>query len=187
MDESIAKLLNAHLFSPTDLRLRKFEQVPKLNGIYAWWFDPIIPMVPIDDCEQRDGKSLLYVGIAPMDGTKPFGPVQRTLHGRIRTHMTNNAFGSTLRLSLGVLLGCRLRQVSATRLTFDDHETTLSTWLDQHAAVCWLEEDEPWTLEEKLIDTLSLPLNLRGNEKHPFYEHLTKRRDDARRLARGVI
>lgn len=38
--------------------------------------------------------------------------------------------------------------------------------------VCWLPTSEPWTVEANLVATLSLPLNLRGNERHPFYAML---------------
>ncbi|MFJ8030526.1 GIY-YIG nuclease family protein [Streptomyces sp. NPDC096032] len=60
-----------------------------------------------------------------------------------------NAEGSTLRLSLGCLLDLELRRVgSGKRLTFGQAgEAKLSQWMADNARVCWVEHDEPWTLE----------------------------------------
>jgi hypothetical protein len=41
-----------------------------------------------------------------------------------------------------------------------------------NAFVTWTVHPEPWHLEDELIQALSLPLNLRGNESHPFYPQL---------------
>ena len=45
--------------------------------------------------------------------------------------------------------------------------------MGENAFVTWLVHDEPWILEDELIKTVNLPLNLRGNESHPFYSVLS--------------
>jgi hypothetical protein len=36
--------------------------------------------------------------------------------------------------------------------------------LEENALVCWVEHPQPWDLEEQLLKTLSLPLNIDGND-----------------------
>jgi hypothetical protein len=99
---------------------------------------------------------------------------QTSFAGRVRYHFAGNAEGSTLRLTLGCLfgdqLGIRLTRVgSGSRYTFTNPgEIRLDTWLEQNAAVCWVEHPQPWELEEQLLKTVSLPLNIDGNDLHPF-------------------
>src|SRR5581483_9469015 len=110
--------------------------------------------------------TLLYIGISPKkppQNGKP--PSSHTIYNRLRYHLKGNAKGSTLRLTLGCLLseelGIELRRVgSGLRMTFAQGEHTLDTWLDQNAFVTWLHNPQPWLLEEELIHTLSLPLNI---------------------------
>jgi len=91
-----------------------------------------------------------------------------------------NTGGSTLRLSLGCLLSetlnIQLRRVaSGNRRTFlMDGERRLSDWMGENAYVVWTTEDEPWRLETLFIDQISLPLNLAGNDRHPFQPILAR-------------
>ncbi|MFM8981280.1 MAG: GIY-YIG nuclease family protein, partial [Planctomycetia bacterium] len=102
------------------------------------------------------------------------------------------AEGSTLRLTLGCLLaaqlGLELAAVgSSGRLTFGEAgERRLTGWLAAHARVSWIEDAEPWRLEERLLATLSLPLNLDGNAHHAFHGPLTRLRAGARERARAA-
>ena len=34
--------------------------------------------------------------------------------------------------------------------------------------VTWIENEEPWDLENKLLNSLSIPLNIQGNKHHPY-------------------
>ena len=150
--------------------------IPKKPGIYAWHFLEVPPNVPIGDCHRLNEFTLLYVGIAPR---KTNQPTKQNLAKRIRYHLSGNAYGSTLRLSLGCLLSQRLniklhKTGSSNRLTFGKGENALSDWMAENAFVIWLVRDEPWTVEEQLIKMLNLPLNLRGNEGHPFHPILTE-------------
>jgi hypothetical protein len=100
-------------------------------------------------------------------------PSKQSLQHRIRYHFAGNSEGSTLRLSLGCLLagqlGIELRRVgSGKRYTFSTGEAKLSEWMEGHARVVWHVCDEPWKLEEELISSLDLPLNLDQNRRHGF-------------------
>jgi hypothetical protein len=80
-----------------------------------------------------------------------------------------------------------LRRVgSGTRLTFADGEARLSQWMAENAFVCWVAHQRPWELEDALLKTLDLPLNLQGNDQHPFRHHLRSIRAAARDRARAL-
>lgn len=105
--------------------------------------------------------------------------------------MRGNAYGSTLRLSVGCLvgasLGFRLRRVgSGTRMTFSDGELVLSGWLEKNVSVTWVPHAEPWVVESEAISSLYLPLNLDQNSGHPFHPKLSAARKAARELAKGL-
>jgi hypothetical protein len=133
---------------------------------------------------------LLYIGISPRRPTADGRASKQTLRSRLRGHLAGNASGSTLRLSLGCLLssalGLELRPTAGGRLTFGDGEAVLSDWMAEHARVCWLTDPTPWAVEDTLIARLDLPLNLRGNETHPFHTALSAARLTARSAARAA-
>ncbi|MFE7860028.1 GIY-YIG nuclease family protein [Streptomyces sp. NPDC057403] len=112
----------------------------------------------------------------------------QNLRKRVRYHYRGNAAGSTLRLTLGCLLGLELRRVgSGKRMTFGKAgEVTLSQWMADNARVCWIERSEPWDLESQLIQQLDLPLNLDQNRHNAFHGRLKELRAQARRLAREL-
>ena len=72
---------------------------PTAPGILCLVLSQGPPGVPITGCLQREGRTLLYIGIAPRSKGGP-----ATLRDRIRYHFQGNAYGSTLRLTLGCLL-----------------------------------------------------------------------------------
>ena len=165
--------------------------VPRVPGVYAWFFKQVPPGVPTDGCIRQRGLWLLYVGISPTAPPKNGRqPSRQTLRSRLRYHFRGNAEGSTLRLTLGCLLqeilGIQLRRVgSGKRMTFTAlGENNLSTWMSENAYVNWVVFDEPWKLEERLIRSLSLPLNLRDNGTHPFHPVLSEIRRAAKERAR---
>jgi hypothetical protein len=101
-------------------------------------------------------------------------PSRQALYHRLRYHMQGNAEGSTLRLTLGCLLSARLgiglrRVGSGTRLTFSIGEERVSQWMAEHARVVWHACEEPWKLEEELIRSVCLPLNLDQNAAHEVF------------------
>ena len=179
-------LAPSKLWSRSEVLNQKPCPVPQESGVYAWYFRQIPAIVPVQDCHRYNDLTLLYVGIAP---SKPAS--SNNLRNRIKEHFQSNAFGSTLRLSLGCLLAKKLdielrRVGSGKRTTFGAGEARLSNWMEQNAFVVWTLYTEPWLLEEKLIQSLSLPLNLRGNEHHPFYQQLSEIRSQAKERARKL-
>lgn len=152
---------------------------PSVAGVYGWHFEePPHPSLPPGQ--------LLYVGIAPRYMTTRTST--QNLRKRVRYHFRGNAYGSTLRLTLGCLLGLELRRVgSGKRMTFTKAgETVLSQWMAEHARVCWLKHPEPWTVEADLIGRLDLPLNLDQNRHNAFHPRLTEIRAQARQRAREL-
>jgi hypothetical protein len=183
-----ALLRPQHLYCRTEILFRP-SPVPKSPGVYAWYFDEIPPSVPIERCHHALGHTLLYVGIAPRQpNVQTLNPSARTLRHRMRDHLSGNAEGSTLRLTLGCLLSgtlnIRLRRVgSGKRRTFTNPgEIILDQWLAQHARVAWAPIEEPWRVEQELLSAMSLPLNLRDNA-HPFVSTLKSVRRAAKEAA----
>jgi hypothetical protein len=133
------------------------------------------------------------VGISPSKPpTNGKLPSRQSLAKRLRYHYAGNAAGSTLRLTLGCLLadklGIKLTRVgSGGRYTFTNPgEIKLDAWMEKNALVCWLEDPRPWDLEEHLLKTLSLPLNIQGNDDHAFVTALRVCRHAARVAAEAT-
>ncbi|MGI3900804.1 MAG: GIY-YIG nuclease family protein [Janthinobacterium lividum] len=189
-DDAVDQLLRpSRLWSAAELWASS-APIPRSPGIYAWYFDEIPPGVPAGDCHgTSDGLILLYVGISPREpkGAKPAGT--RTIRHRLRDHLKGNAEGSTLRLTLGCLLaerlGIRLRRVgSGSRYTFTNPgEIVLDKWIGAHAHLAFAAIEKPWEVEDHLLSTLSLPLNLGGNRTHAYAAELSGMRLLAKRGA----
>lgn len=154
------------------------ERVPAGPGVYAWFFDDI----DADwnrQCVTREGRKLLYVGVSTGSERK------QGLRGRImQNHVRGNAAGSTLRQSLGAILGIALCLVDGSK-TFGDAEARLTEWILEHGRVCWVETNDPRALEHHLLDTITLPLNIQHNPRNPFREKLSAMRRPAKRVARS--
>ena len=160
--------------------------LPPVSPVYVWFLGLVPDDVPLAGCVTRDGGTLLYVGISP--GRTPG---TQTLRNRVRYHYRGNAEGSTLRLTLGVLLepqlGTGLRRVgSGTRRTFGPMEAKLTRWMAEHARVCWTVTRTPEELEKYLIGSVVLPLNLDGNVTGSFRLSLSDLRRKARLRAAGL-
>ncbi|MDQ0825591.1 hypothetical protein QFZ60_001764 [Arthrobacter sp. B2I5] len=185
-------LMPARLYTREEV-LERPSPVLKVPGIYAWYFDELPPGVDVRGCHTIPEGVLLYVGIAPKEpprnGTRPS---TQTLWHRIRYHYRGNAEGSTLRLTLGChlasTLNIALRRVgSGTRLTFTaDGERQITEWMSRHARVTWAQTDLPWLPEAQAIKQLSLPLNLQGNSRHPYYATLKALRAEHKAIARAL-
>jgi hypothetical protein len=190
-DNEIGAFLNpAQLYSRQEV-LDRPSPVPACAGVYGWWFGDL-PDARIDsrECIHQHGRTLLYVGISP--SPPPANgrlPSRQNLRKRLSQHYARTAAASTLRRTLGCLLadrlGLQLQHVgsSGRRTNFGDGEQTLSDWMAKNAFVSWVVQAQPWELEDELIQALNLPLNLRGNERNPFYPVLTQER--ARCLAQA--
>lgn len=173
-------------YSRTEV-MSKPTPVPAVNGVYFWWFKEIPQGVPAEGCITCDGYTLLYVGISPDRRGKPNS--RSNLRKRIKTHYSGNAAGSTLRRTLGVLLSgisCfPLRRVgSGSRMTFTHPgEQWLDAWMEKNAKVHWIPVEAPWELEDMLIASIPLPLNIQGNA-HDFKITLSGMRSQAAAEAR---
>lgn len=153
--------------------------VPESPGVYGWWFREPPADIDVSRCAQRDGLTLLYIGISP---TRPpvDGKPSQDLRKRIRYHFGGgnaDAEGSTLRRTLGILRGLKLRRVgSGKRRTFAGGEPVLTQWMADNASVSWLEHPEPWLIEAKMLAAFDLPLNgqdaNKGNAFHPELKRL---------------
>ena len=193
MNDIAHQLLHADRLVPRSELVGRSSIVPGAPGIYAWYFSQSpSDEIHLDACWQWQRKFLLYVGISPSKPPKSGSvPSKSNLRKRIRTHMAGNASASTLRLSLGCLLSRKLdialRRVGQTeRLHFADDESALSSWLEQHAFVTWVEHAEPWVVEREIVPSLYLPLNLDMNQHHPFHPTLSGARKQAREGARSL-
>ncbi|WP_395541036.1 GIY-YIG nuclease family protein [Neotabrizicola sp. sgz301269] len=161
------------------------------HGVYAWWFDGCLPRVPRDGCSEREGKCLLYIGIAPprinLTPRRSSSPMLRRLR---RNHLHGTVRTSTLRLSLAALLhgelGFDLYRDEGGRVRMGrTHEELLTTWIDEHAAVSAIHHDNPWSIERALITCgPPLPLNL-SMSRHSFSTTLSALRRSLGRPAYG--
>jgi len=167
--------------------------VPKRSGVYAWYFKEPPPGIDTRHCHTSDGKTLLYIGIAPRPPYADGRNSRQTLSKRLRTHCGGNAAGSTLRQTLGCLLGEKLsialrRVGSGGRYTFTNPgECTLDDWMAENAYVTWLEDDSPWEIEGMLLKSnLTLPLNISGIPRDDLCMYLSKVRSLARERAAAL-
>lgn len=147
--------------------------MPAAAGACGWWFREIPGEIDVSGCQQRDGFTLLYVGISPGPPPANAKPqVIQDIRRRTRYHFgagAANAEGLPLRKSLGVLLGYELRRIgSGKKQTFAGEEAALTEWMAENATVSWVLHPEPWYLEAKLFSALDLPLNFQGNERNAF-------------------
>jgi hypothetical protein len=180
----------AHLYTSAEV-LACPCPVPATAGVYMWYFDEAPAGINTSGCHHVGDRTLLYVGISPKAPPANGRASSRsTLRQRIRTHYAGNAEGSTLRRTLGCLLGPRLgfqlrRVGSGTRYTFTNPgEQILDQWMAQHAFVTWIEIERPWALEAQILSSaVMLPLNLAGNMKLEAAPWLTSLRSAARRQA----
>jgi len=188
---SMTSFLDARRFTRDEV-LADPCPVPSAPGVYAWWFRQIPADIDVSGCEQRDGMTLLYVGISPTPPPKNGKPPStQDLRKRVKYHFgagRADAEGSTLRKTLGVLLvkelGTQLRRVgTGKRRTFAGGETALNQWMADNVQVSWVVRPEPWVLEDQLIATLDLPLNPRAKTPNPFHAQLKVLLRDATRRA----
>jgi hypothetical protein len=181
----------ARVYAREDVLARP-SPVPAQAGVYGWWFRQLPSLVIAEGCRQHQGLRLLYAGISPNRPPQNGRAASKeNLRKRIRYHYTGNGEGSTLRKTLGCLLGeelgIQLRRVgSGRRLTFVGGEQALSAWMAENAYVSWVVHDRPWELEDELIAALDLPLNLQANSHNQFHSVLTAARASCVAHARAL-
>ena len=143
-------------------------------GCYAWFFgaDALrqlagtiqeLPPLHLERCCSRGDLVLLYIGTSSAKGLAAGCEKPRSLRSRLKNHLLGTAARSTLRRSLGLLLGQHLRPYK-TKFRLDD-EDALSRWMQANAHVCFAETDDPDVLESSVLAKTAFffPLNLRDN------------------------
>lgn len=172
--------------------LSRPSPVPLAAGLYAWFFNELPPGPDAEGCTRHGEETLMYVGISPKaPPANGRAASKQRLRQRISYHYRGNAYGSTLRLTLGCLLSERLgiqllRVGSGLRLTFGETgEQRLSAWMAQNAFVHWVVDDHPWEVESGVIQSLNLPLNIQHNSQNAYCSSLRLARDQARKMARS--
>lgn len=113
--------------------------------------------------KEFEGYRVLYTGIAGRENTQ-----RNSLRKRCyRDHFaSNDSSGSTLRTSLGVLLGFKLisRKSDTRKIKFSEiDEKELTNWMKQSLIIYFAEVENPWVYYEKLIDMFNPPLNINKN------------------------
>lgn len=181
-DHVRAALVEAPVLHTRREVLARPSPVPRTSGIYAWFFRSIPPGVDAYATESFEGMRLLYTGVSPGRA----GSTQ-TIWNRVRYHYGGNAYGSTLRLTLGILLGLELRRVGSGKTrTFHAAECDLDEWMAENALVAWVPHPTPLLVEAEMTKHYNLPLNLAGNQHHPFYPKLTSLRKAASERAESL-
>ena len=165
--------------------------IPAEPGVYGWFFRSVPGGIETAGCVRHQDLVLLYTGISPKRPSVAGKASSQNLRSRVRYHYTGNAEGSTLRKTLGCLLsdeiGTVLRRVgSGTRMTFSEGEKKLTEWMAQNALVIWSVHPEPWAVEENLIATVDLPLNLDQNRHNSLHAHISGVRSAAVRTAKSL-
>lgn len=168
-------------------KLVDVRTTPREKGVYAWWFTPGALPVPTAGYAVAEGRELLYVGIAPRKPSSAGRESASRLRTRLITHATKDASRSTLRLSLGVLLSGKLGLtlgVHRGRLNWGpEGELGLTRWMNEHARVTWVVDDEPWVIETELLAGAPLALNVDGRTD-AFAVSLSEWRQQVRSEAR---
>lgn len=146
--------------------------LPKERGIYGWYFNRLPPEIPPNQYIEHGSLMLLYVGIAGRNEAS-----NSTLRSRIISqHIKGNAYGSTLRRTLGPLLLKELKLTPYPKgnlhhkgFYFGPGEKELTSWLVMHAWLAWIPEKKPWEIEDSILTTYGsiLPLNIEKNPTNP--------------------
>ena len=128
--------------------------IPETSGIYAWYFRDIPKPLPKLDFHIIDGSSLLYVGICPGSNKSN---ANRNIKRRILEHYGEAlAEGSTLRFTLGVVLGLPLYLKGTSKQgnkTFSKKgEQDLNYWMSENAYITWQTYEVPWVVEKEFLN-----------------------------------
>lgn len=149
--------------------LERSSPVPRTPGIYAWYLSTNAVWADAAPRIVHSGYALMYVGIAPARRNST-----SNLRKRLRQHCRGNLKSSTLRRTLAALTlpdfsDELLPASSAQSVMLNDQ---VSTIMDRHARISWIEMQEPWYLEPGVISSLKPPLNIDHNVASEFGRRL---------------
>ena len=155
--------------------------VPRIAGVYGWWFRVAPDKVPLAATARRGDWRLLYVGIAPRAPGSNGRTSKRSLRDRLKNHCRGPMGSSTLRRTLACVLADKLnlqikRRLSGKYFMLASDESALTAWMQSNAKVGWVAASLPWQIEDELIrHGPRLPLNIRSSSD-PFAQVLKKMR-----------
>jgi hypothetical protein len=145
-----------------------------VRGVYAVLFDSDEGVLEKSGYLEFDksppirvhGYDLMYIG-ASLD------PLRR----RVLAHLTGNTKGSTLRMTVGMILSTdlNLEPIGNRRhayYDFGEGEYRLTEWLLTHTRVAFIESDDPFGLEWSILQQVPLPLNISHRKRHGFSKYL---------------
>jgi hypothetical protein len=145
---------------------------PEMPGVYAIYFDAPPPGIDPAGCHRHSGRWLLYVGKATR------------LRRRLGNHYFRNAAVSTLRFSIGSLLGLQLQRLPTGKRNFATDEKHITDWIAKHTLVAWVATERAAKIESAIITSdIRLPLNIEDNPCAATTAVCKAARDRARRSA----
>ena len=140
-------------------------QIPKSPGNYIVTIRDIKALPTLSYkiiTQQFRGQEIIYTGIS-----------KTSLYNRVwQSHISGHAGRSTLRRTLGYLLGYApiprdKNNPNNGRIRFNvDDEKALKEWIKENLVFHFLPNDTPGVLETELIRSLNPPLNLDENDNH---------------------
>lgn len=137
------------------------DEIPDEKGVYLFLLKSGARLPSVDcfyNCQKLNGREIIYVGIS-----------NRSLRRRdFKQHFYGNAGASTLRKSIGSLMGLQKIPRSKTRIdgktkfTIED-ELILTEWMISNLDFCYLTTEDTNAMEALLIKKFNPPLNLSKN------------------------
>jgi hypothetical protein len=145
----------------------------KVPGLYSWWVDQAGADDLAAGLKHRVNGGLIYAGLAGATRWPSGGRSTNTLWSRLATmHLGGNHEFSTFRRTVGAVLAA-----AAGRDGID--ESRLTTWMHEHlkiVAVPYEDADRLGRLEERVLEEIDPPFNLKGMPRTPVRAGITQLR-----------
>ena len=165
--------------------------VPNKSGLYIYFCEDKKLFIPTRESLKKDGKVAIYYDTSPQE--KPKGVIKRA--GNIRKRISSDLSGESRTCSFRITLGLVLKdelalELSATRpqsISFGDGESRLSDWIREHLHVGWLDDDNPWSKADELMESCYTPLSTPKSsmpEHGGFHRKFAEQRTEAIALAK---
>jgi len=171
--EVVRSLLNqSNAITPSAL-LSRGRSGLKMPGMYSWWVD-------VEGAEELSSglghpieAGLIYVGLAGATRWPSSKKSGNSLWGRlVGMHLGNKADKSTLRLTLGAILGARLGWDSI-------DESAVTRWMETHLSLVPIvleDADQLGRVEAEVLKSIDPPLNLSRVSRNAVRTRLSRLR-----------